>query len=159
MIVARLGVVVVAVPLAFGMGMLVAVSPQSTRPVPNFAIERSMAIVTGQATRKPHEQMISGGVLEGVRRAREARSGVSLSRGADSALPVNATIQTVGCSQVFPGTYNNVRVNQGCDFRVRGEEFIVVDPHNPAHLVAAHNDRRMGHNHCSISSPSTWPST
>ena len=50
--------------------------------------------------------MISGGVLEGVRRAREARSGVSLLRGPDSALPVNATIQTVGCSQVFPGTFD-----------------------------------------------------
>ena len=62
----------------------------------------------------------------------------------------NATITAVGCSNVFPGTYNNVRVNQDCSFSLQGEEFIVVDTADPNHVVAAANDFRTGDNHCSI---------
>src|SRR2546427_1532973 len=122
---ARPAVVVLAVVLTFG--MLVSTSSQPSGPEPNLAIERGMAVVTGQATRKPHERLISGGVLASVRRAREAQTGGSLGRDTAPSVGNNATITTGGCSNVFPGTYNNVRVNQDCSFSLQGEEFIVVD--------------------------------
>jgi hypothetical protein len=156
---ARIGVAVLAVVLTGG--VMFAVSSQPSLPTPNFAIDRDVAIVTGQptfngrfVTRQPHEQMISGGVLESVLRAREARAGaaVSLTRGAAlSAAADSVQIRTVGCSMVFPGAFDNIRVNQDCNFRVHAEQIIVVDPLDPDHLVAAQNSREIGVNHCSIS--------
>jgi hypothetical protein len=148
MIVSRLGVVVVVLTLT--LGLLVSTSSQPSRPVPNLAIDHNVAIVTGQATRQPHEQMISGGVVDDVKRAREAESGQSLSRAAESSAPEGVSIRTVGCSQVFHGAFDNIKVNQDCTFRVHSEEFLVVDPNDPDHLVAGANDRRIGVNHCSI---------
>src|SRR5207253_4418281 len=81
----------------------------------------------------------------------EARTGADLRVGARAAAQNSIPVRTVGCSQVFPGPFNNVKVNQGCEFRVHAEEFVVVDPNTPDHLVAAQNDRRIGVNHCSIS--------
>lgn len=135
-------------------GMILTGSSQTILPIPNLAIEHDLAIVTGQAVRQPHEQMISSGVLESVRRAREARSGASLALTRSAALSTAADtvqIRTLGCPTVFPGTFDNVRVNQDCNFRVHAEEILVIDPHDPDHLVAAQNSREIGVNHCAIS--------
>jgi len=148
----RIGVAVLVLVLTGG--MLLTSSSQTSRPTPNLAIEHDLAIVTGQAVRQPHEPMISGGVLESVRRAREAQSGagLALNRGAAPSTAADTVqIRTLGCSQVFPGTFDNVRVNQDCNFRVHAEEIVAIDPHDPDHLVAAQNSREIGVNHCAIS--------
>ncbi len=147
---ARIGVAVLVLLLTGG--MILTGSSQTSRPTPNLAIEHNVAIETGQATRQPHEQMISGSVLDDVRHAREASTdeSESLTRGATLSGTDNVRIRTAGCSTVFRGAFDNVRVNQDCSFRVHAEEIIVVDPHDPDHLVAAQNDRRLGVNHCSI---------
>jgi hypothetical protein len=141
----RLSVGVLVLALVVGL-MIASISSQPSRPVPNLAIDRNLAIVTGQSTRKPHEQMLSGAVLESVK---QARGPARLSTNA--ALPDDVKIRTLGCPKIFHGAFDNVRVNQDCTFRVQAEEIVVVDPQDPTHVVAAQNDRRIGVNHCSIS--------
>lgn len=143
---ARIGVAVLAVALVGALGLTS--SSQPSRPVPNFAIERGLHIVNGEATRKLHEQMVSGSVLAAVQHARTPAHATS--GGAGLSAPEGVRIRTVGCPKTFQGQFNNVRVNQDCSFRVQAEEIIVVDPADPDHLVAAQNDRRIGVNHCSI---------
>ena len=148
----RISVAVLVVALTGS--MILTSSSQTSRPTPNLAIEHNMAILTGQAVRQPHEQMLSGGVLESVSRAREGRTDATMSLARSAALsltPDTARIRTVGCSQVFRGVFDNVRVNQDCNFRVHAEQIVVVDPTDPDHLVAAQNSREIGVNHCSIS--------
>jgi hypothetical protein len=143
---ARIGVAVLAIALVGALALTS--SSQPGRPVSNSAIERGLSIESGRATRKLHEQMLSGGVLSSVWHARTPARAASSGLGPSA--PAGVSIRTVGCAKIFTGQFNNIKVNQDCSFRVHAEEIIVVDPADPAHLVAAQNDRRLGVNHCSI---------
>jgi len=138
--------------------MISTTSSQQTQPVRNQVIERNMAIAQG-ATPKPHQQRLSGGVIQAVLDACEEAdvAGCERLREGRGRRPERATVEgpgarlrTVGCSNVFSGEFDNVRVNQDCSFRRQAEEQIAIDPTDSDHLIAGQNDSRLGFNHCGI---------
>ncbi len=149
--------------LRFGVGLLVLaavfaglvpLSSQPTQPVHNMAIDRNLAIEAGQVTSNVHEQLLSGGLLDSAKEARAAQGGSGQGGGQrparSTAGPSSVQIRTLGCPKIFTGRFNNIKVNQDCGFRAHSEEFIVVNPNDPKHVVAGQNDSRIGFNHCGI---------
>jgi hypothetical protein len=147
-VLARLVVGLLALAVVFG--GLVPLSSQPSQPTHNMVIDRNLAIESGQVTPDPHEQMLSGGVLEAAREARAAHGGSGPRRASSASLPQGVRIRTLGCPKIFTGQFDNIKVNQDCSFRRKAEEFIVVDPSDPNHLIAGQNDSRIGFNHCGI---------
>ncbi len=132
---------------ALAVGVLIPVgSSQQRAGKPNRAIERSLEVVTGRGVIKQHERLISGGVIQAALDANEDVQG-NQSRG-NVQFPRRG--RTLGCSNVFRGRFDNVRVNQDCSFRRQAEEFIAIDPNDDDHLIAGQNDSRVGFNHCGI---------
>src|SRR5262249_19195680 len=128
------------------LGGLVPLSSQPSQPVHNMVIDRNLAIEAGQVAPDLHEQMLSGSLLDG---AREARAALATSgqgqRGPQRAAsaPSGLRIRTLGCPKIFTGRFDNIKVNQDCSFRRKAEEFIVVDPNDPNHIVVGQNDSRI----------------
>ncbi len=145
---ARFGVGVVA--LAVVLGALVPLASQPSQPAHNMVLDRNLAIESGQITPGPHEQLLSGGLLDAAREARAAQGGTGPQRASSASLPAGVRIRTLGCPKVFTGRFDNIKVNQDCSFRSHAEEFVVVDPFDPNHVVAGQNDSRIGFNHCGI---------
>jgi hypothetical protein len=143
---ARFGI---GIALAVVLGALVPLSSQPTQSVHNMAIDRNLAIESGQVTPDGHEQLLSGGLLDSAREARTSQGGGQQGARSTSG-PSSVRIRTLGCPKIFPGRFNNIKVNQDCGFRAHGEEFVVVDPNDPNHVVAGQNDSRTGFNRCGI---------
>jgi hypothetical protein len=59
---------------------------------------------------------------------------------------------TVGCPNVFraPGLPDNVRANQDCGFQRQAEEWIAVNPNDPANVVVSQNDTWDAGNHTGV---------
>ncbi len=151
---ARFGVGLLALAAVFG--GLVPLSSQPSQPVHNMVIERNLAIESGQVTPDIHEQLLSGGLLDGIREARAAQGGSpqsgqqSQQRARSTSGPSSLRIRTLGCPKIFTGRFDNIKVNQDCSFRRKAEEFVVVNPNDPNHIVVGQNDSRIGFNHCGI---------
>ena len=145
---ARFGVGLLVFAAVFG--GLIPLSSQPSQPVHNMVIDRNLAIEAGQVTPDLHEQMLSGGLLDGIREARAAQGGGQRAPQRAASAPSGLRIRTLGCPKVFTGRFDNIKVNQDCSFRRKAEEFIVVDPNDPDHIVVGQNDSRIGFNHCGI---------
>ena len=104
---ARIGAAVLAIALVGALALTS--SSQPSRPVSNSAIERGLSIESGRATRKLHEQMLSGGVLSSVWHARTPARAASSGLGPSA--PAGVSIRTVGCAKIFTGQFNNIKVN------------------------------------------------
>jgi hypothetical protein len=153
------------VVLAFAVSLVVLTNSAGSvgsSPVGNNVLTRARDLALGNAVRRPHEQMVSGGVLFSVidSTGEWSKKLQSLAR----ILPEHLSEPTTqGCSNVFRGTKGgpaNVKVNQDCSLRRQAEEVVVVNPRNPDNLVAGQNDSRIGYNHCgydwSLDGGKTW---
>jgi hypothetical protein len=114
----------------------------------NRVLARNAAIVAGTVRARPKEQMVSGGVMT----AYLERTRAAAPRGANPPVVfgAGASLNTLGCSNVFAGPFPNIRVNQDCSFRRQAEEAVAIDPNNFLHLMVGQNDSRIGFNHCGI---------
>ena len=150
----RIGVGVLALVLVMGI-MSGTMTSQPIVPQTNLALEHAISIALGQTGPKPHEQMLSSGVVQAGLHARYgegALAGAVLTPLRHGSLPSqnNIASRALSCPNVFTGQFNNIRVNQDCSFRRQAEEQIAVDPSDPTHVIAGQNDSRIGYNHCGI---------
>ncbi len=122
-------------------------SSQQAVAQPNRVLARNADILMGRTAARSKEQMVSGGVMQAYLGTTGAVSSATV-RGARPPVNAGATVNTVGCVNVFGS--QNIRVNQDCSFRRQAEEAIAINPLNPEHLIAGQNDSRIGFNHCGI---------
>ncbi|HEX9245203.1 MAG TPA: sialidase family protein [bacterium] len=150
----RIGVGVLALVLVMGI-MSGTMTSQPIVPQTNLALEHAIRIALGQVDPKPHEQMLSSGVVQAGLHARYGEGALAgavrgPARHVSLPSPNNDVIRALSCPNVFTGQFNNIRVNQECSFRRQAEEQIAVDPSDPTHLIAGQNASRIGYNKCGI---------
>ena len=136
---------------------LVNVAPTSASSViKNKVLAHQLAVEMGQAKPYPHEQWVSGGVMDSVYQAAgiyDARLAGLRNGPAGRHVQTPPTQGTQGCHNVYgPGPSRsgvlNVRANQDCGLRRQAEEVVAINPTNPKNLVAGQNDSRVGYNQC-----------
>ena len=153
------------VVLAFAVSLVVLTSSAGSvgsSPVGNNVLTRARDLALGHAVRRPHEQMVSGGVLFSVIDSTgEWSKKLQSPGGIHPELVPPPTTQ--GCENTYKSATDgpaNVRVNQDCSLRRQAEEVVVVNPRNPNNLIAGQNDSRIGYNHCgydwSLDGGKTW---
>ncbi len=150
---------------------LVNVAPTSANAVvKNKVIAHQLAVELGQAKAFPHEQWVSGGVMDGFYQAAgiyDARLAALRNAPAHQVggVRTSPTQGTLGCHNVYgPGPghsgVSNTRANQDCGLRRQAEEVVAVNPTNPQNLIAGQNDSRVGYNQCgydySFDGGATW---
>jgi hypothetical protein len=154
--------------LALTTAAVVVIAPQTTATsapaIANHVLARQLQIELGTVQKHPYEQLLSSGRMYALLDAtgqlaqRAKTAGNSGNSGNNSAI---SQLGTQGCANTFSGgTVVNIRVNQDCSLRRQAEEAIVVNPTNPANLVAGQNDSRIGFNKCgydwSFDGGKTW---
>jgi hypothetical protein len=122
-------------------------SSQQSRPTANKVLEYNVKVALGQIRPAAKRQMVSDAVLRTLLEATGRLPAGGVARAVVPATAVGSP-GTQGCTNVFPGTYPNIRVNQDCSRRRQAEEVIAVNPTNSNNLVAGQNDSRIGFNHC-----------
>lgn len=127
-----------------------AVSSQQSLPTPNRVLEYHAQLAVGNIPYTAKHQAVSGGVLHAYLEGTGRGAAAAAPLGASSALPAPITRHTLGCRNVFPGPFPNIKVNQDCSFRRQAEEFIAINPTNPNNLIAGQNDSSIGFNHCGV---------
>jgi hypothetical protein len=126
----------------------------SQQVVRNSILEYNAQVAMGRVAHSGKRQLVSQGALHAYMEAAgylaaPAAAAATLARASASGTG-GVTRRTLGCSNVFRGTFDNIKVNQDCSFRRQAEEFIVINPTNPNNLVAGQNDSVIGFNHCGI---------
>lgn len=131
---------------------IVTVPTAQTDAPMNAILARALDIELGNVQPRPHEQLVSSGVMYALLAASgelERRAGVARSAPGQSNPPASAT---GGCPNRYTGGGTsggvNVRVNQDCSLRRQAEEVLAVNPTNPNNLIVGQNDARIGFNHC-----------
>jgi hypothetical protein len=148
-------VVIAAGAVALAASLLTGAQPAGggARPA-NNVIAAQVAYELGGPRPPGGKAPMSGGVITAALEALGTPGSAAGSRaagtdrgGGDDAAAVSQR-NTQGCSNVFQGDPDNVRVNQDCSLRRQAEEVVVVNPTNFANVIAGQNDSRIGFNHC-----------
>ncbi len=145
--------VTLALALVAAASLVVAPAARSDSPK-NNVLARALDIELGNAKPRPHEQLLSSGVVYDLlaesgqldKRVNAASAALNSGKPAVS-VPIPLT---QGCVNFFFGGPSglNVRVNQDCSLRRQAEEVVAVNPTNSLNLIAGQNDSRVGFNKC-----------